>query len=649
LAKNIEIAKDIKELEKYNSQISPELNGHKNLEFLVLKRRYELKEEILKKRLTNLQNPRIWEKVGNFRKSQEEKDREIEVLKKLFNIAKEEREGLKEGETIKERETREKGIRDRAIRETAYIISLAIDEKLEAEKAAVKVAIKRVALARLIYEQAITTTMKLKEKKAKNLIEAEKAEENAGQELKKREDDLGSLGLNLTTEEGKITEKKEFYKDNENFGNELKTKDDEFVLKFKDLKTAKERVDIIEIVNLQTERMKEIYIEAREEIKRREEACTYIDGLKLGDEKEKYKTDVLNYDLDLTEVLKTVKSSARAKQKEILKTRLTSSQFDYVFQLDEKFLSTAIQDLLADGANVDEVIKTIKEKYVDETREFLKQFKTLSEEEKTAFAGELLADGSNVYDIRTRAILKGRENNNRVREFKSSIDKIYLSKKRKKELKTIVNAAGTNIEEIKGSIVQDQRDSLGKDIKDMLLTDEQKEELKKKINTEALLKTEDDYQEILNGTKSLRKENAIKLINTLDGISSTIKGNIQDSIKQGKISPEEGLNSAKKTADAMNRISKLPNLNDEDKENLYKEINLDLSNIDKVMKEAEAMNSENSSRQTPDGDGPSGGDETPDGDGPSAEDEKVKTEVIKEGKKGYIIIESSQLLRAYAR
>ncbi|MDR1245288.1 MAG: GA module-containing protein [Endomicrobium sp.] len=308
-------------------------------------------------------------------------------------------------------------------------------------------------------------------------------------------------------------------------------------------------------------------------------------------------------------------------------------------KLNEESLFNAILELSDDGANVDEVIKTIKEKYVDETHKFLEQFRTLSEEEKSAFDKELLADGSNAYLIRGKAKEKGRENNNRVREFKSYIDEIYLSEKRKQELKTIVNGAGTNIEEILVSIVQDQRDRLGNDIKDMLLSDEQKEELKKKINTKSLLKTEADYQEILNGTKSLREANAIDLINTLDGISSTRKEDIKDSIKQGTISPEEGLNSAKKTAKAIKRISKLQNLNDEEKENLYKRINPDASNINEVIKEAEDMNS---SRQSSDGDGHSGGDETPDGNGTASEDEKVKTEVIKEGKKGYIIIESNE-------
>jgi hypothetical protein len=57
LAEKIKREKDIKQLDSYKTKISAELNGHKKLEFLLLQRRYELKEEGLRKTVDSVKNP----------------------------------------------------------------------------------------------------------------------------------------------------------------------------------------------------------------------------------------------------------------------------------------------------------------------------------------------------------------------------------------------------------------------------------------------------------------------------------------------------------------------------------------------------------------------------------------------------------------
>lgn len=169
LAKNIEKEEDIRKLDDLKKQIKAELTGHEKLEFLVLKRRYELKEKGLEERLTNLQNPSIWERASNFRKSQKEKDTEIEVLKKLREIAREEREGLKEEESEDQRKEREEEIRRRIINETAGILSNAKTDAAKIGKEAEKIAVERVALARIIHEMKEDAIHKVKRKMKKQI------------------------------------------------------------------------------------------------------------------------------------------------------------------------------------------------------------------------------------------------------------------------------------------------------------------------------------------------------------------------------------------------------------------------------------------------------------------------------------------------
>lgn len=175
LAEKINKEKDIRKLDNLKEQIKAELTGHEKLEFLVLKRRYELKEEGLKERLTNLQNPDGWKKVSDFRKSQEEKDTEIEILKKLFNIAKEEREGLKEEESEEQRKEREKGLRSRIINETAGILSNEKTSAARIGKESGNIAVERVALSRIINERRRSIQSQKESEKERLTLEVRQA------------------------------------------------------------------------------------------------------------------------------------------------------------------------------------------------------------------------------------------------------------------------------------------------------------------------------------------------------------------------------------------------------------------------------------------------------------------------------------------
>jgi hypothetical protein len=83
--------------------INTKLPGCEKLQFLLKEREHELREDELSKRLNALKNPTMPSRAFNILKSQEAKDEEIRVVTRLLNMVREEREGLKEGETPEQR------------------------------------------------------------------------------------------------------------------------------------------------------------------------------------------------------------------------------------------------------------------------------------------------------------------------------------------------------------------------------------------------------------------------------------------------------------------------------------------------------------------------------------------------------------------
>ena len=259
------------------------------LNFSDRKKKYEVKENKLSSELASLRNPGRWRKITD-RRSQEEKNVEIEVVQKLFNIAKEKREGLREGETKEQRKERETGIKNRIISETAEIIRNAKTDELIKTNNLRGAIVNRIALARIIVEskRSIETTKKREklrleneigqlEKKRKgaynqkrnlNIVTQDletilKEVRSAQGQLKQAESDLSLVGLTLESEEEQISRRKSFYENSQNVDGEFQTESSAFTSKVEDFKNAKEKVAVIEKVNSQIEGRKSIYEKAK--------------------------------------------------------------------------------------------------------------------------------------------------------------------------------------------------------------------------------------------------------------------------------------------------------------------------------------------------------------------------------------------------
>jgi hypothetical protein len=430
LVDSIRQEKDIKKIRSYIEN-SKGLDGYERLEFLGLDRMYELKEGEIKEKLNSLQNPRRWIWITSI--SQVEEDEKIS-LQQLLNIVQEERRSLREGERAK----RERRIRSNLVRETLAIIRKAKTKESEKHEEAARLAIDIVALARIKNERMKNVREHLGDSQVPSPDQMKKLSE-ADSELRTAEKGLTSLGVTLESEKERINERKEFYKDT-GVDEKLKEKSQDFSSKFQSFQAAKQKVAAIERVRSKTAEIDDTY---REEMKKIENACSYIDGLLLSDEeKEVYKKDALNPALDLEEVLKNAKSSARENQKRKIEEALAP------LNLDSKHLSKAIERLSDDGANCDEVISETREAYVEGIKKVLRAFVTLNDEEKDTFISRLLPDGSNGAEIIEEAKRLGKSHVAKIIEAIERIDKTGLSEARKSELKSEINRDGSNAKEI---------------------------------------------------------------------------------------------------------------------------------------------------------------------------------------------------------
>jgi hypothetical protein len=248
LAEKIKKEKDITKLGNFETQISAKLKGHEKLEFLVLKRGYELREEGLRGRLSNLENPGRLKSIID-RRSQEEKDEEIKVVGKLYYIAEEESKGLKEEESKEQRKEREREIRSNIISEIVDSIRRAKTEELRTGKEASEVAVDIVALARIIEKNAkYNSAIMGASGDSKQYLE-EEAKRAIVQQQGDVEKELSLVGLTLETEEERINGREKFYENSQNLDEEFQAKSNAFISIVREIKTIKDRIAVIEQVH----------------------------------------------------------------------------------------------------------------------------------------------------------------------------------------------------------------------------------------------------------------------------------------------------------------------------------------------------------------------------------------------------------------